>query len=173
MGLRLLVREVLMTESDRPRLCVFGTRTFQDRSFLFKTLDRLTVKLVKPVILTGGGWYWVKDQRGFPIKVGVDVFAEEWAFQHYHTVMRFCPDFDKYKSPECYHVRNREMVEELVRRRPCYALGIWDGKSPGTKGMIALCQRYKVDHLKVIRVSCPEVASRSPRRQVGRGQARL
>lgn len=153
-----------MSETDRPRVAVAGTRTLDNRKLVFDTLDRLTAKLKKPIILTGGGWFYTKDARGFPVKVGADVFAEEWAFSHYHTLMKFHPDFDRYKAPEALHIRTREMVEFLVGRRPCYAVAFHDGKSPGTLGFIKQCKRLKVDHLAVIRVKCPAVPTSHRRR---------
>ncbi len=155
-----------MSETDRPRVAVFGTRTLEARQLVFDTLDRLTAKLVKPIILTGAGYYWTKID-GKPAKVGADVYAEEWACQRYHTLMRFHPDFDKYKSPQVFHVRNSEMIQFLVGRRPCYAVGFHDGTSPGTRSVIALCKKFEVDHLKVIKVKCPPVPNRAGRARNG------
>ncbi len=154
-----------MRETDRPRVAIAGTRTFTDRAFLFRTMDRLTARLVKPIIMTGAGHYWMTID-GKPCKVGADVFGEEWAHSHYHTVMRFHPDFDRHKGPEAFHIRNREMITFLCERRPCYCVVFWDGKSPGTRSVIELCKRMKVDHLKVVKVECPPIPNRTPTRRV-------
>ena len=129
---------------------------------MFKTLDRLTRKLVKPIILTGGGYYWLQVD-GKAVKVGADVFAEEWAYSHYHTVMRFLPDFDKYKAPEVFLIRNREMVAELALYRQKYAAFFHDGKSPGTKFTIDLCRKAGVK-MEVFKVTCPPIPHHPPTR---------
>lgn len=151
-----------MPDHDRPHVLVAGTRTFSDRAFLFKQMDRLTRKLVKPVIMTGAGHYWLKID-GKPAKVGADLFAEEWAYSHYHAVLRFHPDFDNHKAPEVFLIRNREMVDELLLHRQRYAAFFHDGKSSGTKFTIDLCRKAGVK-MEVFKVTCPPIPHHPPTR---------
>lgn len=135
-----------------PRVAVFGTRTMDDENLVRDRLDRYLRKLGKVVVCTGAGRFYARDYKspkGQHI-VGADYFAELWAFAHGHTVMRFHPDFEKYKSPAAFHVRNRELVDFVSGRRPCYAVAFWDGKSAGTKSVIELCRKAKIQ-LKVVR----------------------
>lgn len=135
----------------RPRVIVFGTRSCDQQILIYRKLDLLTAKLKDPVILVGGGKYWIRDAKTKKdIPTGADYHGEQWAYSRKHTVMRFPPDFDRYKSPECFYVRNRGMVEFAVQRRPAFAVGFWDGKSPGSKSIIDLCRKAGVK-LRVVR----------------------
>jgi hypothetical protein len=152
----------MASENDQPRVLIGGTRTFADRAFLFRTMDRLTRRLAKPVVLTGAGYYWLTID-GKAQKVGADLFGEEWACSHYYPLLRFHPDFDSHKAPEVFLIRNREMVEELSRHRQKYGAFFWDCVSPGTKFTIDLCRKAGVK-VEVIRVQCPPIPHHPPTR---------
>src|ERR1700712_3281156 len=94
------------------KIIVCGSRSFRDRELLTRTMDRLTRKFPRLIVLSGGA-------------VGADGLGEEWAFSWWWTVMRYHPDYDTHgkKAPL---VRNSEMAAYATR---CVAF--WDNKSPG------------------------------------------
>lgn len=77
------------------------------------------------------------EQSGFPVTLllsggarGVDRLGEQWAEANGIPVQQFTPDWDGWGKP-AGHVRNRQMAEEADA-----LVAIWDGVSPGTRGMI-------------------------------------
>lgn len=128
--------------SERPRVIIFGSRNFQDRKFLYKTMDRLTAKLKNPIIVVGVGYLYVSHAFRY---MGADYFGEQWAYERYFTVMKFAPDKERYKLPAALHIRNREMVSYCIERRPAYGAAFWDGETTGTASTIELCKKAKIN----------------------------
>jgi hypothetical protein len=62
---------------------------------------------------------------------GVDKFGEDWADNNGINVVRFPADWKRYKMG-AGKIRNKEMAEFSDA-----LIAIWDGKSAGTKNMIA------------------------------------
>lgn len=108
------------TESleGRIKILVGGSRTFTNYALLSAKLDKyIQVEYPEAIILSGAA-------------KGADALAEKWAFSHWHTVMRFHPDWDNHGKAAGL-IRNVEMVKQAS-----LAIFFWDGKSPGTKHCI-------------------------------------
>lgn len=96
------------------KLIVAGSRDFQDKDMLWAALD---------------------DYKGITQIVsgmsrGADYLGFQYATQHGIPVEKYIPDWENI-GRSAGHVRNRQMgdyADELI--------AFWDGKSPGTKGMI-------------------------------------
>lgn len=123
-----------------PILMVFGTRTFRDFDLLDDTLTHMTSEIGRVTIVTGE---WRGIGRGTANYVGADLLAEQWADLRHWTRMRFPPDFAAHGKPAAFHVRNREMIEYTALNNG-FAIGFWDGRSPGTKSVIDLLKKHKV-----------------------------
>ena len=111
-------------------LIVCGTRTFNDRRLLFRTLDKLTAKLnkVKLVIFSGHA-------------KGADTLAEEWADENDVRCFTFPADWAR-KGASAGPIRNEKMAIEAGSKGVCVAF--WDGRSSGTDCMIDIAKRYKL-----------------------------
>lgn len=107
------------------RIIVAGSRTFDDYALLEKTMDRLTRKLKTVIVLNGGA-------------EGADRLGEKWAFSRWHTVMNYFADWEKY-GKAAGAIRNQEMVANADA-----LCAFWDGKSPGTKDVIAKARKAKL-----------------------------
>jgi hypothetical protein len=116
------------------RLIVCGTRTFTDRDLLFRKLDAFTAKLDKKklTIIHGGA-------------KGADTLANDWAFHRMVHMLVFHADWDKH-GKAAGPMRNKEMINA----EPDALVAFWDGKSPGTRSMIALAYQAKLK-VKVVR----------------------
>jgi hypothetical protein len=135
----------MRTEAERTRVIVGGTRTLEDWRLVYRKLDYLLKKLHDPLIVVGAGVHKVY-RAGKDIKVGADHHAEQWAYSRYKTVVKFAPEG---RAPAAFHIRNREMVEYAKAGRRAFAVFFWDGKSPGTKEMIGLCKKAKIQNVVV------------------------
>ena len=66
----------------------------------------------------------------------------------------FPAKWDKY-GKSAGHRRNAEMAKHAVEGKKQGVIGVliafWDGKSEGTKSMIALADRYGLDEVHVVR----------------------
>lgn len=70
---------------------------------------------------------------------GADTLGEEFAKQHQFPIVYFSADWETYGKSAGY-IRNMQMAE--------YAdslVAFWDGKSKGTKHMIDLAYRHKLE----------------------------
>lgn len=94
---------------------VCGSRNWARRDIIFDVLDKL-----KPNAIIHGG------------AKGADRYAEEWAAWAGVTQDVYLPDYSQY-GRVAPHKRNDQMLD----RKPDRVLAFWDGKSPGTKSMIA------------------------------------
>jgi len=117
------------------RIIVAGTRTFDDYPRLKRVLDSLT-RNIRPetaiIILSGKA-------------VGPDTMGERWAQERLRTVTKgefhrghcqnYYPDWKRH-GKKAGILRNVEMAQNADA-----LLAIWDGKSPGTKHMIAEATR--------------------------------
>jgi len=74
---------------------------------------------------------------------GVDRLGEQWATRYSKPIIRFLANWNKFGRGAGF-VRNAEMA-----RYGDVLIAIWDGKSPGTKNMIKVMQKYgKPVHVK-------------------------
>src|SRR5690606_38521770 len=83
---------------------------------------------------------------------GPDKLSGRWAEENDIDVNIFNANWT-YFGNGAGHIRNEEMAKFVAQYHPKhrYAIIFWDGKSPGTKGMINLVKRYKINH-KIIRI---------------------
>jgi hypothetical protein len=107
------------------RIIICGSRTFNDRDFLFRKMDRLCVRFTDIVVLSGAAR-------------GADAYGEEWAFYWWWTVMRYHPDYKLHGNMAPF-VRNQEMVENADR-----LVAFWNGRSGGTKDVIRKARKWGV-----------------------------
>lgn len=114
------------------RLCVCGSRHFDDYDLLCRKLDKLTEKIKekrKIVIVTGAGAGIVIGNRK---RQGADALAEKWAYERRYSLLRFHADWNKH-GKAAGPIRNSEMIEE---GQPDAVIAFWDGESKGTKDTI-------------------------------------
>lgn len=76
---------------------------------------------------------------------GADQMGERLAREHKFPLVLMPADWDTF-GRRAGVVRNEEMAKVAT-----HCIVFWDGESPGTKHMIAMCKRYKLTHT-VVRV---------------------
>lgn len=115
---------------------VCGSRSIDDRDFVWDKLDGITSKFLKVEVCHGA----------CPDKQSPDWFADAWALKYGYKLMRFWPDWDKY-GRRAGPIRNREMAEYLASKSG-FLIAFWDGESRGTANMIEeflkLCPEKKL-----------------------------
>jgi hypothetical protein len=126
------------------KIIIAGSRTFDDFALLEKTMDAITRKLKKVIILSGTA-------------AGADTLGENWAYSRWHTVMRYHPDWDK-DGKVAGVIRNREMVKNADG-----LVAFWDGSSPGTKDVIAKAKKKGI-RVKVVLFK-PKVVAKTRRKK--------
>lgn len=114
------------------RLIVAGGRDFDNYKFLSKKLDRLLSNTTEPVTIICGG------------ARGADTLGEDYAEDNDHSVIKMPAEWDKYGKSAGYR-RNEDMAK-IATHCVCF----WDGESKGTKHMIDLAKRYKLN-LRVVK----------------------
>lgn len=116
---------------NHEKILVCGSRSFSDYDLLNATLDRLTMRFIRIVVLSGAA-------------EGADTLGEKWAHSWWWSVLRYHPDYQTHgkKAPL---VRNSEMVDYATR-----AVCFWDGKSTGTADTIEKAKRKGIP-TKIIR----------------------
>lgn len=118
------------------RIIIAGSRTITDYHFLAKYMD---------------DYIEMEDLDPHGIEIvsgtarGVDQMGEQWAAFHQFPVIRFPAKWKTY-GRSAGHRRNAAMAEYAT-----HLVAFWDGKSRGTKSMIALGLKH---HLNVDVVSC-------------------
>ena len=109
---------------------VAGSRSFSDRSLMYKKLDYYLQKQDKVLIVHGGA-------------NGADKCAAMYAKERGIKTKVFLPNWDKY-GKKAGILRNKEMFEcaSQFQNRGCVVF--WDGESRGTKNDIELSKKYNV-----------------------------
>jgi hypothetical protein len=116
------------------KLAVVGTRSFKDKSFVYKQIKNLINSGIKITQIISGG------------ATGPDRFGKEFAEENKIPFILFEADWSDLKEPcfikindkgEKYNAlagfkRNNQIVENCT-----VMLAFWDGKSQGTKDVIA------------------------------------
>ena len=108
------------------RIIVCGTRDFNDKPLLQKTLDSVLNGMQSVEIVSGGCR-------------GADTYGEEYARSRKISVKRFPADWDKY-GRAAGPIRNRQMLEYATAENAT-VIAFWDGKSKGTMNMIQTAQK--------------------------------
>lgn len=117
------------------KVCVFGTRTFNDFELLCDRMD-FYCHLIKGFVHVSGG------------AKGADRLGERWAEKSMNwikTTVRFHPDWSKGKKAG--PLRNEEMADFLGFKD--FAVGFWNGRSPGTADMIRRLESHHIPHVVV------------------------
>jgi len=108
------------------KVIIAGSRDFNDYEKLCKVCDKALKRLKKVEIVSGTAH-------------GADVLGEKYAKEKNYSLKQFPANWDKYGKSAGYR-RNAEMAE--------YAdalIVFWDGKSKGTKHMIDLAEKAKIE----------------------------
>lgn len=114
------------------KLIVAGSRSFDDSTKLATYLYKLTLDLdVAPTIISGAAQ-------------GADKLGEEWAKAHGYELIVVPANWDKYGRGAGYR-RNEEMAKIAT-----HCICFWDGFSSGTKHMIDIAVRYKLETVVVM-----------------------
>ena len=104
------------------KLIIAGSRSFNDRNLLFRTVDNLREKYHISEIVSGTAR-------------GADSFGEEYGFENSIKVTEFSAEWDRYgKSAGVY--RNKQMGDYAD-----ICICFYDGGSPGTKNMISVMKK--------------------------------
>ena len=120
------------------RIVVFGSRDFTDYSLLEIKLNYYLQGIKDEIIIVSG------------TARGADSLGILYAKNYGYPVEKYPAHWEEYGKkagmmlPILYY-RNR-----LMARHSDYAVGFWDGKSRGTKGMIDICRELNVP-LRVVR----------------------
>jgi len=125
------------------RVIIAGTRTFEDYALLKDKVETYTFWFEDIEVVSGAQKLRV-ERDGEWVYLGADYLGEQWAMRNWYTIHRFWPDWKKH-GKAAGPIRNREMVQFAN----C-AVIFWDGKSPGTKNLIDLCELYDLPH-RVVR----------------------
>lgn len=121
-----------------PHVLVCGGRSFADEELLWRKLEVYTAALGPKIVVVTGA-----------CPKGADAMAERWASKHFHTVLRFHPDWDSH-GKAAGPVRNQEMVDYILPLRNRFAIAFHDGKSPGTADCVARVRKAGIK-LKYVR----------------------
>lgn len=107
-----------MEDNKESRVIVAGGRDFTDYLTLRDMLDKVLVNLDNVVIVSGSAY-------------GADRLGEQYATQRGLKLVMFPADWET-NGKAAGPIRNRMMAEYSD-----YLVAFWDGKSKGTKNMIA------------------------------------
>lgn len=109
------------------RVIIAGSRDFTDYHFLSSVMDRLLSNYEQEDIQIVCG-----------MAKGADTCGESYAKEHGYEIRYFQADWGRYGTA-AGPIRNEEMA-----RNADALVAFWDGKSPGTKSMIQLAQKYNL-----------------------------
>lgn len=116
--------------------------------------DVTQYETVRQAVIQSG--FWKAFKRSIEVISGTargpDKLGEEFAQKNGLIVHRFPADWDTH-GKAAGHIRNRQMGD-FAKAHEGRLLAIWDGKSPGTRGMIEYAQQiglqsfvYRTDKL--------------------------
>lgn len=117
------------------RIIIAGSRTFNDYELLEESLneyiaDAFQKKVDSIEIISGTA-------------KGADSLGEKYAIEHNYLIKRFSADWDKYGKSAGY-IRNEKMADYASKEKGVL-FAFWDAKSKGTKNMINIAKKYKLD----------------------------
>lgn len=108
------------------RVIVCGSRKFDDKELLYKTLDDVLAELETVEIVSGHAQ-------------GADRLAEEYANERSLKLIVFPANWKRY-GKVAGPIRNKGMLEYALQADPL-VIAFWDGKGSGTKNMISLAEK--------------------------------
>ena len=104
-------------------IAVIGSRKVDESSWEY--IQKRLAVYVKPedIIISGGA-------------IGIDKLAERYAKENDIPTQIFLPNYKKFGSKQAPHERNM-----LIVNTSDIVIAFWDGKSPGTRSVIAFAKR--------------------------------
>lgn len=111
-------------------IIVAGSRSFSDKSLMYKKLDHYLQRYKEILIVHGGA-------------KGADTCAAMYAKERGIKTKVFLPDWDKH-GKKAGILRNIEMFEYASQFQNRGCVVFWDGKSKGTKNDIELAEKYNI-----------------------------
>ena len=112
-------------EIQNNKVIIAGGRDFRDYQLLKTKCDVLLSNLTNITIISGNAR-------------GADKLGEKYAEEKGYNCEKYPADWDQYGKAAGY-IRNEEMAKVGT-----HLIAFWDGKSPGTKSMIDLADKYKL-----------------------------
>jgi hypothetical protein len=117
-------------------LVIAGSRDFDDYELLKMKADKITRRIKKQIVVVSG------------TAKGADRLGERYAKERGYDVAYFPADWNRY-GKRAGMLRNCDMAT-LVKNLRGGVICFWDGSSPGTRGMINICEELGVQ-LRVIK----------------------
>jgi exodeoxyribonuclease V alpha subunit len=120
-------------EDDHCNIIVAGSRTFTDYNVAKSILNNFisTNNINSPTIISG-------------MANGADMLGYNFA-KEYNLQIKECPaDWDTYQKRAGY-IRNEQMAKYASENGKGILIAFWDGESNGTKHMIELAKKYKLE----------------------------
>lgn len=111
-------------------IIVAGSRSFSDKSLMYKKLDHYLQRYKEILIVHGGA-------------KGADTCAAMYAKDRNIETKVFLPDWEKH-GKKAGILRNIEMFKYASQFQNRGCVVFWDGKSKGTKNDIELSEKYNV-----------------------------
>lgn len=109
------------------RVIIAGGRDFDDYALLTETMDNYLSDVMDEVAIVCG------KARG------ADTLGERYALDHGYSVLAFPAEWNRFGKTAGY-IRNTEMAKNADA-----LVAFWDGKSLGTKHMIATAEQSGLD----------------------------
>lgn len=130
---------------DAYKIIIAGSRSFmgpENYKLLKKKMDKMVKGIKGKIVILSG------------VSKGADAFGEKWAFENGYTVMRFHPDWKRCKGGKYDKTAGMKRNVEMAKQADACVV-FWDGVSPGTKGMIEIAKKHKLQ-LRVVRFEAEE-----------------
>lgn len=122
------------------QIILCGSQTFTNYPLLCKTMDRIASKIKGKITILSGH------------ASGADRLGEQWTFERLLRCLVFHAEWDKHGNKRAGMLRNLEMLEQLDPKKDGI-VAFWDGKSPGTKGMLDMARKKGIKRIKIVRFS--------------------
>ena len=125
-----------MLDKKTERIIVAGSRMFRNKAFIYNKLNLLTCRIPdrenRLEVVSG-------------LAHGPDQIGLEWAIENNICYRTFPADWDRFGKQAGY------MRNEMMGLYSTRAIIFWDEKSSGTKNMIDICDREKINK-RIIRI---------------------
>ncbi len=114
-------------------IAVVGSRSYNDRAHFDEIMDRICLFFFEDfhiTIISGGAQ-------------GADTLAYQYAEDNHISFHEYPAEWEKFKPKEYFKHNPAGMIRNMHMAKDCdECVAFWDGKSPGTKGMIKYCQKH-------------------------------
>jgi hypothetical protein len=115
------------------KLIIAGSRSLEDYSWMETKLDNILSNTSEPILVLSGG------------AKGADRLGERYAKERGFETTVMPADWETHGKKAGY-LRNKQMAQKCT-----HAVIFWDGKSPGSRHMIEICEKLRIPH-RVIRI---------------------